>query len=357
MQLTIETDVVQEAIRVVTQLAPPVAGSVTIEVNGKKAFMHSVAELSRVTVLMPCDVEGSATFAISLDTLRDSTKGRKTLVAKYDKTLLKIRSGNYAAELATTDALTPEQEDDKRTGKPIKLTPEQGQWLKNALATVALKPITILSSFMPVTVKLTDKGAFVACYDTEHMAFLNSKEVQGEMDVTLPLDTLQVILNTFYKAPFKIELGTSNLHVANALVKVAVALPQEEDQQQVVSADDVMTKARAAAKETGLEIEVAKKDILEFLDNARAVATKERGEISVSVEKGKLKLEVVTSNGSTRTAIKAQVAKAAQFKIDFEFLDEAVRKCPELVSMRVVGDAYAMFKTSQAYVLVSLNQE
>lgn len=355
MLFTVDGAVLQEAIRVVSKLAAPISGSVTLQIANQKAYMHSVAELSRISILLPGTVEGEATFAIDLNTLKDATKGRAEITTKYDKTLFKIKSGNYTAELATSDALNVEEDEDKKVGPVIKLSTEQGAWLKSAIATVALKPITILSSFMPVTVKLDSKGAFVSCYDNEHMAFLKSNEIQGEMDVTLPVDTLQSILDAFSKAPFKMQLGIANLHVSNALIKVSVALPQAEDNS-TVSAEDVINKAKSAVKEDGLNIEVSKKDIVDFLDNAKSIATKERGEITIQTEKGKIKLDVMTSNGSTKTVIKANVTEVVKVKIDFEFFQEAISKCAELVVMRIVGDSFIMLKTSTAYVLVSLNQ-
>jgi hypothetical protein len=188
------------------------------------------------------------------------------------------------------------------------------------------------------------------------MAFLNSKEITGEMDVTLPVDTIQAVLDTFSKSPLKMQMGQSNLHVSNALVKVAVALPQAEDNS-TVSVDDVINKAKSAIKEEGLNIEVSKKDILDFLDNSKAVATKERGELTIQTEKGKIKLEVVTSNGTTKTVIKANVATNVKVKVDFEFFQEAISKCLELVNFRIVGDSFLCFCTKEnTYVLVSLNQ-
>lgn len=355
MQLTVDGLILQEAIRVVAKLAPPVSGSVTIQVANSKAYMHSVAELSRVSILMPGTVDGEATFAIDLNTLKDASKNRGEITCKYEKTLFKIKSGSYLAELATSDALNVEEDDDRKVGTIIKLSSEQSTWLKSAVTTVALKPITILSSFMPVTVKLSDKGAFVSCYDTEHMAFLNSKEITGDMDVTLPADMLQAVLDTFSKAPLKMQMGVSNLHVSNALIKVSVALPQAEDNSSV-SADDVINKAKSAIKEAGLDIEVSKKDILDFLDNSKAIATKERGELTIQTEKGKLKLEVVTSNGTTKTVLKANVLTSVKVKVDFEFFNEAISKCPESVNFRIVGDSFICFKAASSFILVSLNQ-
>jgi hypothetical protein len=43
--------------------------------------------------------------------------------------------------------------------------------------------------------------------------------------------------------------------------------------------------------------------------------------------------------------------------IDYEFLQEAVSKCPESVVFKVVSEAFACFSTKTSHVLVALNQQ
>lgn len=356
MQLLIESSVVQEALRVISRLAPPSAsGTITITSDGSGAVMHSASDVDRCSYTLPCKVKGKGgMFAIAIEALRDATKGRNDLDMTYDKNLLIIKSGSYVTKLATADAMQNEYDTEKKLSK-IKVTSEQAIWLKSALASVALKPTTILSTFMPVSIKLTKKGAFLACFDTQHMAFLESKEIEGEMEVVLPLHTLQAVLETFNSAKFTMELSSSNLYVTNPLINVVLALQQAEEG--AVTADDVRTKAKEASKMDGSEIELAKKDVIEFLDNARAVMTKERGEINIATEKGKVRLTTRTVNGSTKVTIPGKVKKTMSVNIDYEYFDEAVRKCEDAVIMKVVGQDFIMFVQKKASVLVALNQE
>jgi tellurite resistance protein len=356
MKIKIDNTVLQEAIRVVSRLAPPVSGNIVIKTDGKKAWMQSTAEISRCSVLMPSTVSGENLFAISLNTLRDATKGRKELEIHYDKTLCKISASNYKCELATVDALEVEADKDTSKGEAIKLNSEQAEWLKSAVNTVALKPNALLNTFMPVAIRLTNKSAFVACYDRDHIAYVNSKEITGDMSIVLPFDTATAVLDVFHKAPFKLELGSSNLHVTNALVRASLSLPQE-DEESAIGLDAVVTQSKAASKADGAQVEIEKAALLEFLDNARAVATKERSEIAITTDKGKVKFEIVTANGSTRTVLKAACTTQTKAKVDFEFLDEAVRKCAGSVVMKIVNDAFINFQMKNSAVIVSLNQD
>lgn len=353
MNFKIDAAAIQEALRVIGRLAPPDSGNVTISSNGKKIFIHSSSETSRCAINMPATVEGKAgTFALSMNALRDATKGRKELEVEYSKSMCRIRSGAYRCELATVDALEIESNDEER-GNKIEFSGEQAAWVKSAVASVALKPTALLSSFMPIGLRLTSKGAFVACYDVNHMAFLNSDEMKGDMEIKLPLDTLAAVLDAFGNSSFVLELGKASVMVSNKLVKVFLSLPQEEENE--LQLTDVIETAKAAKKAEGQTLVVPKDEFIAFLDNSRAIATKERSEIKIAVADGKLKMEVTTVQGSAKAALKVK-SKACEFAIDFEYLDEAVRKAGTNVEMKVVKDEFLSVQLKDSTIVLSLNQ-
>ena len=355
MQCVVDSSIITEAIRVALRLSPPVSGNVTLASDGAKLFLHSVGELSRCSILLPCEVTGKAFFAIGTESLRDATKGHQQVAMVYDKTMLNIKNGKYSTSLTTVDAIAMEEQIEEK-GDTWKLTVEQAQWLKSAVSQVALKPTANITAFMPVSVKLSDKGAFVACYDNQHMAFTNDKEIKGELDVTLPLETFNAVLDTFNKIAFKMTVTPSSLLVKNKIVDVTLSLPSTEDDAQI-GTSAVMGKAKEALKADGTQIEVSKSELQAFLDNAKAVATKERSEIQVTTDAGKLTLVVKTVNGTVKNTLKASVKNKQSWNIDLEFLSEAITKCGESVYLKVVENAFVCVRTKQdTHVLVALNQ-
>lgn len=354
MNFKIDAASIQEAIRVIGRLAPPDSGNVTVSSNGKKIHIHSSSETSRCSINVPASVEGKPnTFALSMNSLRDATKGRKELEMEFSKAMCHIKSGAYKCELATVDTLeidTPQED----KGTVIEFTAEQAAWIKSAVATVALRPTALLASFMPVAVKLTKKGAFVSCYDVNHMSYLNSDEVTGDMEIKLPLDTLTAVLDAFGSAAFTLELGKSSVNVGNKLVKVNLSLPQEEENE--LQLTDVIETVKAARKAEGQPLVLDKDELLAFLDNSKAIATKERSEIRVKVSEGKMKMEVTTVQGSAKAIIKTK-SKSCAFAIDFEYLDEAVRKAGTTVEMKLVKDEFLAISQKNSTILISLNQE
>jgi hypothetical protein len=345
----------------VTRIAPSEGGAVTIHCDGTKLYMKGNSALARCTVLIPCEVSGKALFAIPVESLRNAIKGRKTLKVKYDKTMLSVVDGKYTSSLATIDAIGVDEEDSKDKGQLWKLSTEQVSWLKTSVSNVALKATeSVTALFMPVTVKLTSKNAFVSCYDAHHMSFLVDKEITGDLDVTLPLDTFNTVLDVFNKSPCSMRVTDSFLYMKSKTVDCVLALPSKEEAGEtvlVLDASELLSTAKETMNAKGTELAVEKDEMLLFLDNARAVASKERSELSVTLEDQKMLLEVKTSNGISKVALKCASKKKSSFKVDFEYLDEAVRKCGTVVEFRLVDSGALMFKTAKAYTVMSLNQD
>jgi len=354
MKFSLESDIVNEAIRVALRLSPPITGNFTFEVSDHQLYLHSVDSLSRCSILIPAPVDGEdTTFAIPAVALKDAISGRKDLIFEFDGSLLTIKSGRYRVKLTTLDAIAVEREE--VTGKPWTVSIEQLSWLKNAVAAVYLKPTQNITSFMPVSVQLTDRSAFVACADANHMMFTRTKEVTGDLEFTLPIDTLTAVLDTFNKVQCKMLLTGSALHVKNKLVDVSLALPATDDDS-VIGISMLREKAQESLKVDAQSIDLKKKEVQDFLANARAVSDKSRSEVQVNCEPGFVTLTVKTTLGTAKSKIEATTKLDAEFKIDAEYLEEAVRKSGESVLIKY-AESFLVLRTAEAYSLIALNQE
>lgn len=354
MKFSLESDIVNEAIRVALRLSPPITGNFTLEVSDHQLYLHSVDSLSRCSILIPAPVDGEdTTFAIPAVALKDAISGRKDLIFEFDGSLLTIKSGRYRVQLTTLDAIAVERED--VTGKPWTVSIEQLSWLKNAVAAVYLKPTQNITSFMPVSVQLTDRSAFVACADANHMMFTRTKEVTGDLEFTLPIDTLTAVLDTFNKVQCKMLLTGSALHVKNKLVDVSLALPATDDDS-VIGISMLREKAQESLKVDAQSIDLKKKEVQDFLANARSVSDKSRSEVQVRCEPGFVTLTVKTTLGTAKSKIEAATKLDAEFKIDAEYLEEAVRKSGESVLIKY-AESFLVLRTAEAYSLIALNQE
>lgn len=354
MKFSIDADIVNEAIRVALRLSPPITGNFTFEISDNQIYLHSVDSLSRCSILIPAPVDGEdTTFAIPAVALKDAISGRKELIFEFDGSLLTIKSGRYRVQLTTQDAIAVDKEE--VTGKPWVVSVEQLTWLKNAVASVYLKPTQNITSFMPVSVQLTEKSAFVACADGNHMMFMRSKEVTGNLEFTLPIDTLTAVLDTFNKVKCKMLLTGSALHVKNQLVDVSLALPASEDGT-VIGIDLLREKALESLKVDADSIELKKKEVIDFLSNSRSVSDKSRSEVQVKCEPDFVTLTVKTTLGTAKAKLQATTKLEAEFKIDAEYFEEAVRKSGESVVIKY-AESFLIMKTADAHSLIALNQE
>jgi DNA polymerase III sliding clamp (beta) subunit (PCNA family) len=251
MKISITKTALQDAINAAMRLAPPISANVTLESDGKRLMLHSASEVNRCSLVVPCQVEGKARFAINLITLKEATKGRDEMEIVFDKTLCKISSKGFKIELPTFDALEIEAEKDTEKASVFKITSDQATWLSEALHAVALQPLKLVSKYMPLYIKLTDKGVFLTCYDDLHLAFVSSKEITGDMEVTLPIDVIAVVLDTFSASGFTMSVSSSSLEVSNKLARVSMSLPETSEG---IQGSDVYDKSREILKAKGTEI-------------------------------------------------------------------------------------------------------
>ena len=355
IKINMESQALHSALNVVSKVAVSQDGSVTLAGEGGKLIIHSVGDLSRCSLTVPAEVTGkNFEFAIPLDALRDSTKGRESVEMSWDGTQLQIRSKSYKSDLMTLDPIARDSID-KVESNEWTLSPEQGAWLKSALAAVGLKPTALLASFMPVSVKLTAKGAFVACYDNQHMAFLYSKEATGDLELTLPLDTLNTILDVLSGQAFKMRVSSSRVELKSKQASILLSLPSMDDS---ISISDVMAKTKEVSSAKGTALVLPKAEVIAFLDNARAVLGKERAELNVSAKNGKTVFTVQTVRGTTAASIKSEVSKGVEFNIDYEYTQELVSKIKaDTLELAVVGSDFVSSKSGSTCFLVALNQQ
>lgn len=348
MQAELNGKDIQDAIKVLLRLAAPSSGNLMISVSDSLIF-YTIGNTNSCKIKMNGNFNGEALFAVPIDSFREATKNRQDISLKYKNTVLYIKSGNYKTELATVDAMDLEEPDVEY--KDLKVNKDQTKWLKTAVSKVALKPNIVVSQFMPCGVKI-NKKAYVGCFDITHVSFTQSREIQGDIEFVLPLDTLQSILDTF-SSGFKLSLNKSHVKIKNKFIDVIVAIPDVEENMPTLS--EVINQSKEALDAKGKKFIVNKQDILAFLDNAKSVSMKERSEIDIKVDKNSLNLEVRTIVGSTKSKIQCKSKGNINFKVDFDYFDEMIRKAEEDIPISVIGDSYLVCE-STVTTIVGLNQ-
>lgn len=349
MKINVELAALQYAVDTAMRLAPPVSGNLSFTVKNKNLVVTSVAELGRCTVVVVCKLSGEDEFAVPAQALKDAIKGRSELELVYANSTLTVKSGKYKTELVTVDVVPPDEVDKEET-KDWKITAETGEWIRSSLRLVQLKPTVIFSTWIPVAVHLSSKGAFICCYDQQHMNWVSSKEVKGDFDCVLPFDTMNSIIDVFTKSTFTMQHAASYVRVRNKIVDAYLSVP---DMKEIPTIAQVRERAKDASSAEGKAWKFGKSDLLVFMDNARAIIGKERAELSFDGGEG-LKLEVRTGLGTSKTMIKGK--GKGDFKVDYEYFQELVVKAPEEVMMTVVDKSFISLQLQNSSALLALNQ-
>jgi hypothetical protein len=219
-----------------------------------------------------------------------------------------------------------------------------------------MKESTLLSQAIPLGIKMTEKGTFFSCFDNQRMNFCQDKELKGDMNFTIPLAMFQTMLDTVGQGAFSIRMKGSTVEIKSSMVKANLGLPAED--QNAITLESVLEKAKVLAKMKGEMVQLPRENVLKFLANCRAVALKERSEISVNVEGGKATLAVKTYAGELREKFKVE-GPACAFLVDYEFFCSLFEgQTEETVGLLVESGAFLLAKAKGgATRVVALNEE
>ena len=163
------------------------------------------------------------------------------------------------------------------------------------------------------------------------------------------------VFEAFQGSSFKMEVTDSTLVVKSKLLKVSLSLPVSDA---YLDVSELLSVAGSSVKEKGTLLKMRRQDLLDFMDSCKAVATKERLELSAKAKAKKLNLQVKSVLGNVKQSLALlDSVNAAEFRVDFVYLEEAVRKSSsEDVTLKVIGDSSLLVGTDRGATVVSLNE-
>lgn len=355
MQITTTGPDLTEALRVLQRLATSNDNIITVQTTDKGIFLHAYGDVSWAQVRLTGSHKGEGEFGISADTLKEAIKGHAELEMTYKNSVLNIKSGSYTAKLATSDSNIPDLPNDKE-GTLIKLDAQTVANLKSGVAAVQMKESSLLNQAIPLGIKLSDKGAFFACFDNQRMNFCQDKELKGDMEFTVPVAMFQTMLDTVGQGAFSIRMKGSTVEIKSNTVRANLGLPADDPN--AITLDSVLEKARVLAKMKGEMVQLPREKVQQFLANCRAVALKERSEVSVSVDSGKATLAVKTYAGAIQSKHKVE-GPDCSFLVDYEFFCSLFEgQNEENVGILVESGAFLLAKAKGgATRVVALNND
>ena len=353
MKIKVQGSVLSNILKNISRIAPPLNNALTLKVEKNKFSLIAINEVARCFYSVPTEsIEGEGSICVSIEALKSAIAGRKELTLHEQDGVLKIVCGNFKINLATQEIISCEFEDEQTTESSWKVTAEQATWLKQAVSNVALAPTAIMEN-PPLLVKLSSKNAFVCCYSSDHLAFALTKEITGNLELTMPCETFASVLEVFSKQNFTLSKTDTKLTVSNDLCEVSVSLPSQE----YLPSQVIIDKAKEVHKAQGTTLSFKKDDLLAYFTNAKALQTKERGSIIFKGNSKKIVLEIRTFAGHCENIFDGNYENV-NFGLDQLYFEEAVAKCGEEVSLKWVNDEiqYVYIRTKNSYYLLSTLQ-
>lgn len=338
---------------IVNKLASPLTGYINFKCDGKNLYLYSSNDVATYKSIIPCDsVDGEAEFSVAYDSLKTALGKRDTVTLSYINNTLVITSGSYKAELPTSDFISMVEPDKLTDYKEWEMDSDQNKWLISACSEVSLSNVDALSPFMPLTIRMNDKGTFIACYDNNRMSFIRTAKVKGNLDVVMPCDILLSVFSAFSGMQYKMRVTDSSLVIKSKLATVTLSLPTSDSYIDIKKLIELSTNV---LKSNTSDMVISYNDLNDFMNSCRAVSAKERSELKVETKGKKMKLTVKTMNGAINQILDMQKPVTASFSLDMLYFAEAVGKTvSDELTIKLIQDTSIVVGSKNGWTVISL---
>jgi hypothetical protein len=353
--IKISSDRLQAGIRALQRLAKPEVVNLTFK--GSTLRMKGAGESSScmLKIDLPSEVPEELDITLDINLLSNTIDKRKELELSLEGSSLKIKSGGYSADILGIE------------GQPIQVVPKEviegtdGIVLKNSfmnellkvLPQLELKPLLSTYSEVPIGVRATKKGTFVACFDFIQSASVSLPEVTGDFEFMLPSITqFNILAKELSGQKYKIVITDTTLYAWNDMFQTSLSLPQQDGEQ--LKLDDIVNLMDQVDglkyKSLGLKTEVIQK----FIGNSRSVYDKDSiFTVKADGNVAHIELKATVGNMSLKTKLKKPV-KAVEFKCDLNFFASIVTKTKEEMIHLRVNENLIRLKVGPINYLMSL---
>lgn len=357
MSLNFDTDILTQAIKTIQKVVAGTGNTlVSFQVlNSDTVKVSSFNKGTGIGINVPCRIgkeDKDKCFSVEPVALLSLLANRKDISLTIKSSTILIKANAYEAELLTTsvdiDEVLPE---DLKSKEKTKLSQDAIAFISQALLGLDLKPMLNVDTFMPVAIRITDKGAKAICYDNFHLAFTSDRKVTGDLDVVLPYSTLTLLSREFGGSSFSLVVTESSLYAYNKTYEMAIVLPQQDSQNKIPkdAAFQIITDMK---KMDTVVVTLATDDLKTLATNMEAIFKK--GEyVEFSAEKSSVKATLKSNHGKVSSQLRGSSTQKIKFQTGFAFIKDAISKLPDTkVEFHLVPNKMLFFtKNSFTYML------
>ena len=343
----------------------------TIVISSAKGKLQIGAALngSEAAILMQGTITGLDGFIeIPADQFLSALKGRKSGALSFKDNVLRIKSGNYSAEVNTTESKgleaidIPEGEDVQE----FTITPALHQLLSTKLPLIRIERIHSALPDVMLNVRISPKTAYMASYDAQQLCFVNVKlgkdeVIEEKLNLCLPYTRFTSFIKDLPVADCRVYVNGATLTAVSKQFKVKIALPHIEPDS-FHDPEVVFEKAKGIKELTGKVFTIPLEQLQGFLDNSRTLVSVGT-EVSFVPAKGGTMIKIESQHGSTKLTVKGEVVEKA-FSLDHRFVQTLLSKqergtkkvaqdeeeTVKEVSFELIDDAFALCRANATYL-------
>jgi hypothetical protein len=302
-------------------------GTLTVQNNG--AVVRMKADLG-------IDLGGEA-ISLPGASLIAALSGRKNPTLTLKNSVLLVTDGRYRVELNPKQAgsvPTPEVPSD---GQQVVIKDELWALISNSLPALSIDKLHAAQVDPNLSMQFTAKRAFFAVQDRHQLAYtLGQNPIPGlELQLQMPYPKAVTFFKDKPGSTVKATFGKDLVHAKfiSAGYSTELSIPWSMDEQ-APSVDVVYEKAKQLRKFEGDSLTFGRDQLLQFLDNSRAIAADDT-RILLSASGSDLLLSAESSSGKIKSKIPltASVGKVG-FALELKFLSNVVKKLDEEVTLQ-----------------------
>lgn len=360
MKFNVDADLLSSAIRANQRLAGAEILSLEIRETDNN-FIHvygiGPSNVSRFSVPIKVETKSkNRTFSVQPDALINAVNKRKGVSIEVTDGIITVTSSRYKATLITSQLehqeVVPKDVRKGAQGKMTALDDKFGNVLAETLPKLDLKPLLSVYDSLPIGIKATDKGTFVAAFDNYQSAFFFDKALKGDFEIQLPSNLFLALSREVKDQKYKISITENALYAWNENFELSAVLASSDDQIQL---SQMLELYKAVKKDdTSHKLVFQTQGVRNLIENSKAIYEKD-SVFEFTADKDKIKLELRSSLGTMATVIKIDEGpkKQFQFSCDFGFFSQLLQKAPESLTL-YVNERMLMFNNAPVTYILSL---
>ena len=356
MPATISSDTFALANKFLAKIA---GGPSLFLVPVKKGFLITSSNKGNIgTFRVQSDEFLENAIEIDKDALLNATKNRKDLTFAVEGGVLNIKGKGYSAELAVSEAASvPTISKPEESAKSFTLSQDMWTWVAEAINTLRIEK-AVSTIDISLYVRITDKGAFAAAYDINHMSFTFSKSTKGSVEFLLPFDVAQTLVKELPIIGTQIQLVPGAVILKTNQLSAQIALLSEADANSL-DPQTVYDKCLEVPKVKGISMSMNRESLEGFFNNGSALAEAKTAVVSFDVSEKGAVAEIKSASGKIKAIVKTSCAVKIRFALQFTFVQQFLEKSKgqETVELTVIPEAFAVIKNSGAYYVAGLISE